>query len=90
MGIKIRILKNLTHMTDNRDRFEVEGETVGDCLEAFVRQFPDLEKEIFKGENRLANIVEVFLNGESTYPDELSRPVKNGDEIYIAHVVGGG
>jgi hypothetical protein len=34
--------------------------------------------------------VEIYVNLESAYPDELARPVKNGDAISITLTIAGG
>ncbi len=90
MSIKIHLLPHLQHLSNGLNSVEVEGSTVGECLGHLIRQFPGIEKELFKKKGELANVIEIFVNRESTYPDELARTVQDGDEIYIIHVLGGG
>lgn len=83
---------HLTHRqyTGGLETVETEGNTVGDCIDDLIRQFPDLEKELFAKNRKLKGFVELYLNSESTYPDELSTKVKGGDEINILIMLAGG
>ena len=90
MGIKVHIHKTHRQFTNGLDVVEVEGNTVGNCLEHLVKQFPGIEKELFDKKRNLRNVVEVYLNLESAYPDELARPIKDGDEIHLTLILAGG
>ena len=69
---------------------DVAGNTVGDCLNDLVKQFPQCGEMLFDKNGTLIGYIEVYVNGESTYPEELSKPVKDGDQLYILSVVAGG
>jgi len=90
MGVKINIHQNLQHLTNDQDIVEVSGSTVGQCLDHLVKQFPGIEKELFDKNNKLLSYVEIYINEESAYPDELAKPVKDGDELYIVLIIAGG
>ena len=62
---------------------EVNGNTVGQCLEHLVNQFPAIKKEIFDEEGKVAVEARIFVNGENAFPDELVKPVMDGDVIDI-------
>jgi hypothetical protein len=49
-----------------------------------------MEKALFAKKDKLHNIVEVYLNHGSAYPDELVKPVKDGDEIHLVVMLAGG
>jgi molybdopterin converting factor small subunit len=68
----------------------VEGNTVGECLSNLVQQYPGMEKALFTKKDKLLNVVEVFVNDASAYPNELSKPVKDGDEITLLVMLAGG
>ncbi len=68
----------------------VEGKTVGECLNELVKQFPDMEKALFSKKDRLLNVIEIFVNETSAYPNELLKPVRDGDEIHIVVMLAGG
>ena len=90
MSIKINIHPILYHFTNDRDVVEVNGSTVGQCLEHLVAQFPEIKKGLFGKDGKLLNYVDVYVNGESAYPEELARPVKDGDELQLVLMIAGG
>ena len=90
MSIKIDIPSYLQPFTNNVEAVEVNGSTVGGCLNHLVKQFPDIQKMLFAENGKLLGYVGIYVNGEDTYPEELAKPVKSGDELYILYVIGGG
>lgn len=90
MSVKINIHKTHRQLTDGLDVVNVEGATVGECLRELVKRFPDMEKKLFDGKGKLQNVIEVYVNMESAYPDELAKTVKDGDEIHITLMLAGG
>ena len=90
MSIQINIHKTHRQHTDGREAVEVDGRTVGDCLNALTHRFPGMAGELFESNGKLRNIVEIYLNMESAYPDELLKPVNDGDEIHITLMLAGG
>jgi molybdopterin converting factor small subunit len=49
-----------------------------------------MEKALFAKKDKLLNNVEVYLNHASAYPNELAKPVKDGDEIHLIVMLTGG
>ena len=90
MCIKAHIHKTHRQFTNGLEVVEVNGSTVGECLNHLVRQFPGIKKEIFNENGKLRNIVEIYVNLESAYPDELAKAVKDGDEIHVTFILAGG
>ncbi len=90
MTISVNVHKTHRQFTDGRDVLEVEGETVGDCLNQVVKQFPEMKEALFDKKGRLLNVIEIYVNMESAYPDELAKKVKDGDKIHIAMMLAGG
>ena len=89
MTIEISLHKTHRQYTDGKEIIEVEGKTVGECLKELVKKYPALDKEIFKT-GRLNSLIEVYLNGASAYPNELVKPVKDGDKISLVYILSGG
>jgi len=91
MGIiKINIPSYMRSFTNNMEVVEVNGSTVGKCLNHLVKQFPGMKKQLFsKNDNLFENII-ISVNGESAYPEQLAKPVKDGDELNIVLIIGGG
>ena len=90
MPVKVHLHATHRQFTHGLDVVAVEGDTVGECLNHLVRQFPGMEKALFVKKDKLLNSVEVYLNHASAYPDELLKPVKDGDEIHLVVMLAGG
>ena len=90
MSVRLSIHPLLYHMTDDQEEVEVNGSTVGECLKDFVSRFPETEKVLFDNNGKLLAYVDIYVNGESAYPDELAKPVKDGDELHIVLIIAGG
>ena len=90
MSIKINIHRTHRQFTNGLDIVEVDGNTVGACLDNLVRQFPDMEKVLFNKKGKLVNVVEIYVNLKSAYPNELAKQVSNGDNIHITLMIAGG
>jgi len=90
MSISIEIPYSLQSLTDNTAIVEVNGSTVGECLEQLATRFSRIRKLLFDKDGKLDMFGDIYVNGESFYPQGLARSVKDGDELYIAVLVGGG
>ena len=90
MSIKINLHRTHRQYTGGLETVEVEGKTVGECLDDLVSKYPPLEKQIFDKKRNLSSIMEIYLNGESAYPDELAKKVKDGDTINLIYFLAGG
>ena len=88
--VQIKIPPFLFHVTKGVKLTKVTGNTVGECLEDFVGQFPPAKKLLFKKDNKLFGHIEIFLNGVSTFPEELEKPVHDGDTIFLLYLLSGG
>jgi molybdopterin converting factor small subunit len=90
MSIKIHVPPAFQSSANNTEIVEINGVTVGECLNKLVKPFPGIERMLFAEDGNLLGYVGIFVNGEDTHPEELAKPVKDGDEIYILHIIGGG
>jgi len=90
MSVKINIHPFLHHLTNDQDVVEVNGSTVGQCLEQLVARFPELRQWLFGKDGNLTGLVDIYVNLESSYPEELAKPVKDGDELHIIIIIAGG
>ena len=90
MSVKIDVPSYLQPFTDNMEVVEVNGSTVGECLNHLIEQFPDVKKMLFAQSGKLLNYLCIYVNGEDVYPEELTKPVKDGDELHIPYIIGGG
>ena len=90
MSIKINIPSYMQSFTNNMKAVEVNGSTVGKCLNHLFKQFPGMKKQLFSRGDNLFEYIIISVNGESAYPEQLAKPVKEGDELNILLIVGGG
>lgn len=88
--VRINIPVYWRHLTNNQAVVEVHGDTVGQCLDDLVRQFPKIRQGLFDKNGKLLNYVYIYVNLESSYPQELTKLVKHGDEISIIPMISGG
>lgn len=90
MSVKINIPPFLQHLANDVKVAEAKGSTVGECLNDLVNQFPHMEELLFDENGNLVRHVDVYVNGESAYPEDLAKPVNDRDELYILLVIVGG
>jgi molybdopterin converting factor small subunit len=84
MSIKLFLSSNLTYLAKGKVVFEVNGETVGECLKHLVSLIPVMKSALFyESGNRLYPHVKVQVNGKSADAEGLAKKVKNGDKIHI-------
>ncbi|HCY86875.1 MAG TPA: ThiS family protein [Desulfobacteraceae bacterium] len=88
--ITIHIPLILRHLSDDAETFQVEGSTVGQCLEELVKAFPGMQASIFSKKGEIHHLIEIFLNSKTAHPDELRRPTVDGDEIHVVTLLSGG
>ena len=84
--IVVSISKNLTRVTKGDEAFEVEGETLGDCLNDLAGIVPRLKDELFASSgDRLLERVQVKVNRKIVEGEDLlATKIQDGDKIDIA------
>ncbi len=90
MSIELQISSVFARYANNQTIMTVNGSTVGECLEDLFRQFPDLKKIFLDKEGKLLRAYDIYINGASAYPKEMTKPVKDGDKLHIIPVIYGG
>jgi molybdopterin converting factor small subunit len=90
VSININIHKTHREFTDDQETLEVAGQTIGECVEDLIERYPGMKRAVFDAKGKLLSQIEIYLNMESAYPDELKKPVKDGDEIHIVVMLAGG
>ena len=90
MSVKINLHPNLHSFANNQAVVEVNGSTVGQCVDELVKQFPRIKPMLLDKTGKLLNYVDIYVNQESSYPEELAKPVKDGDELHITLIIAGG
>ena len=90
MSVKVRLNSILQKLADGRELVEVTGRTTGECLENLESRFPGIKQEIRDKRGRLAPYYLILVNSNCFYPEQLTTPVKDGDEIEIKIIAAGG
>ena len=90
MSVEIELSSIFASFTDNQLNIKAEGNTVGECLNDLIGQFPKLEKMLLNKQGKLQHVYDVYINGESAYPMEMKKPVKDGDKLNIVFIIHGG
>jgi sulfur-carrier protein len=90
MSIEIVIPPLISRYSNNLDGVEVDGGTVGECLNRLIEQFPEIEDKLFNEDGILYSHFSLFINGESTSRDNLSESVSDGDVILLLIPIAGG
>ncbi len=86
MSVRINIHPILRRFTNDLGIIEVDGSTVGECLGHLVKQFPGIEKKLLKDNGRVVDYVDIYINEESSYPEELVKPIRDGDELHTVAI----
>ncbi len=90
MSVTVHLHQSQRLLAGGRASVKVEGNTVGACLADLIRQYPGLEESLFEGPAELKRNVEIYLNLESAYPDELAKPTQDDDDIHLTLILSGG
>ena len=94
MSIKVKfptLLHSSLHSSSHGyETVEVTGHTVGECIDQLETKFPGIKQGLCDKKGQLKLYYDIYVNSESSYPEELAKPVKDGDELTIVVIVGGG
>jgi sulfur-carrier protein len=90
MAVTVKIPAQLRATTDGASELEVDGETVGEALDAVYQQHGELRDRITES-GELRRFVNVYVAGEDIrFKDGLETPISDGDEVTILPAVAGG
>jgi len=86
----MRLHPYLRKFADGREVVQVVGRTIGECVDGLEAQFPGIKQRLCDDEGKLLSFYEIYVNSESSYPEELAKPVKDGDELTVVTLIAGG
>ena len=90
MSIELQISSVFARYAGNQTIITVKGKTVGECFEDLFNQFPELKKIFLDKDGKLMRAYDIYINGASAYPKEMTKPVKDDDKLHIIPVIYGG
>ena len=90
MSIVVRIPTPLRRLTDGQDKVDVEGDSLGDVIDAMNDQYPGIRERICDDQGQLRNFVNVYVNGEDVrFLQGLETATTDGDEVSVVPAVAG-
>jgi molybdopterin synthase sulfur carrier subunit len=91
MAVKVRIPSPLRQFTNGADVLQFDGADVGAVLGQLTAQADGLDRRLFKQPGELNRFVNVYVNDEDIrFLQNLSTPLKPGDEVSIVPAIAGG
>jgi sulfur-carrier protein len=90
VAVTVKIPAQLRNLTGNEAEAEVEGDNVGEALDALYERYDGLRERITE-DGELRRFVNVYVGGEDIrFGDGLDTTLDDGDEITILPAVAGG
>ena len=81
----------LEDITKSTDRVELNGvRSFQDVLNKMEEMFPGFIALMYNDKGRLNAILDVYVNGESVFPEERQAKLKDGDTVSITMLYEGG
>lgn len=91
MAVTVLIPTTLRLFTNQRSEIELEGETVGQIIQALSDEYPETKKALFDENGRLRSFINIFVNSDNIKNlQEYETTVKDGDEIMLIPAIAGG
>ena len=90
MTVRVKLHPILKQLAGGQEAVEMTCTTTGECLENLESRFPQIKKMVRDDRGRLRRYCQISVNSRSTYPNELTTAVKDGDQIEIDVLVTGG
>lgn len=90
MGTLVHLYSNLQRYTNGLTPVEVEGNTVGECLNDLTNKYPSIKPILFDQDGNLYSHIYVSVNLKSARSEQVNRPLDPGDQLYIILIVAGG
>ena len=91
MGVLIEIPSALKQYVNNQDEVEVDGSSIEEALDSLCTQFTGLKPNLFDGDGKVRNFINVYLNDDDIrYAEGMKSVIKDGDSIQIVPSISGG
>jgi molybdopterin synthase sulfur carrier subunit len=91
MSVMVRIPTPLRRLTKGEDKVSVDGENLGEIVDALEAQFAGIKDRLCDDSGELRNFVNIYINGEDVrFLDGLNTDTSDGDEVSVVPAVAGG
>jgi molybdopterin synthase sulfur carrier subunit len=90
MSVRVKLPPVLQEFSGGVETLEVNGRTVGECLNQLEARFPGIRESLLDRQGKLLRVFGIYLNSDGLHPVELDSPVRDGDEIVILNFLMGG
>jgi len=89
--VQVRVPTPLRRYTAGNGAVEAEGATVAALVDDLEKRYPGMKDRICDEGGQVRRFVNIFVNGEDIrFLQQLSTPVKAGDELSIVPAIAGG
>ncbi len=90
-GTVVRIPTPLRRVTNGQDKVEIDGDTLGQIIEAMDSSYPGFKDRLVDEDGEIRYFVNIYLNGEDVrFLQGMETTTKTGDELSIVPAVAGG
>ena len=90
-GTVVRIPTPLRRVTNGQDKVEIDGDTLGQIIEAMDSSYPGFKDRLVDEDGEIRYFVNIYLNGEDVrFLQGMDTTTKTGDELSIVPAVAGG
>ncbi|MBI3078401.1 MAG: MoaD family protein [Deltaproteobacteria bacterium] len=87
----VRIPTPLRRLTNGQDEVAISGSTVGELLQNLEAQYPGIGERLCDESGKVRRFVNIYVNDEDIrFLNDLSTPIKDGDEVSIVPAIAGG
>ncbi len=90
MSTTVHLYSNLQRYTGDQITVDVDGSTVGQCLNNLMEKYPRIKPALFDKNGQLQSLVNLSINLQSVRSEPLNTPLKPGDQLYIILIAMGG
>jgi molybdopterin converting factor small subunit len=89
--MKVLIPTPLRQYAEKKSAVDVDGQTVGEALNALTSQHSDLRRHLYSDDGKLRSFVNLYLNDQDIrYLEKENTPVKATDTLSIVPSIAGG
>ena len=88
MGVKVTLHPFVNNSVETQ--LDLNVKNTGEVFKEIMKRIPGSEKKLFQKPGQLKGYVEVYVNGQTAYPNELNAPLKDGDSVSVLVFLAGG